>query len=96
MGIKGSTLALREAPRARQQHLSVFCIIAPRKAIFLDGMTQAGINTVISAQETAGSGKKKDRGGGGGGGGDGTIECTMVLLMCAVAQSLDHLCCPAE
>lgn len=30
-------------------HLSVFCIIASRKAIFLDSMTQVGINTVISA-----------------------------------------------
>lgn len=58
-------------------YLSVFCIIAPRKAIFLDGMTQVGINTVISARETAGSGKRKD----GGGGGDGTIEYTTVLLM---------------
>lgn len=53
-------------PRARRQHLSAFCIIAPRKAIFLDGMTQASVNTVISAQATAGSGEKKDRGGGGG------------------------------
>lgn len=45
----------------------------------MDGMTQAGINTVISAGETAGSGNREEEDGGGGG--DGTIERTTVLLM---------------
>lgn len=81
--------------KARKSHiysterLFIFCIIAARKAIFLDSMTQVRINTVISVEKTAGSWRKRvwDVG-------EGIFELRMVLLMSQAVQSGDHLLVP--